>query len=64
MDAAVLHLRWMVTRFGASPIFGGKPPYLLVQGEGRAGAPFAEKCGHNAVRIFTGAVIPGDATRW
>ncbi len=45
---------------GADPIFGGKPPYLLpVQGESRAGAPFAEALrSNNAVRIFTGAVIP------
>jgi molybdopterin molybdotransferase len=45
---------------GSDPIFEGKPPYLLpVQGESRAGTPFADVLRANhAVRIFTGAVMP------
>lgn len=42
------------------PVFGAEPPYRLnVQGESRAGTPFADvpRVDH-AVRIFTGAVMP------
>jgi molybdopterin molybdotransferase len=45
---------------GSDPIFSGKPPYMLhVEGESRAGSPFAGVPRVNsAVRIFTGAVMP------
>jgi molybdopterin molybdotransferase len=45
---------------GDDPIFSTEPPYRLnVEGESRAGTPFADAPRVNhAVRIFTGAVIP------